>query len=175
MGVWRPATGRVAFLPGSLRMEVGFDLGSDCLQCTGFGDGSYRYELINPDAVFGTYDTRTGAFWLDYAFPIPSGKAALQARFEAHGYPPVAEFDLAGTIRCNERDGYVLSVEDSTSSDPDDDIEYHVWYVDGIPRSNGAAIPLGTHSIDLLAIDSRGAHNRAGEQLVEVTEGPACL
>jgi hypothetical protein len=61
--------------------------------------------------------------------------------------------------RCNHADGYELTASEDDSTDIDSDLDYTVWYVDGVVRSSGYVIPLGNHTIDLLAVDDRGAYD----------------
>jgi hypothetical protein len=177
LAVWRPNTGQVAFPAGSLVFQVDFELSSDsCIDaCSHFGDGTYSRRLVNPEVVFGTFDPLDGSLALDYGFPIIGGEAALAVELTADGHPPEAAINLDAEPRCNHADGYELTASEDDSTDADSDIDYTVWYVDGVVRSSGYVIPLGNHTIDLLAVDDRGAYDFAGSQAVEVIQGPACF
>ena len=177
LAVWRPATGQVAFPSGSLVFQVDLELSSDtCVDaCSHFGDGKYSMRLVNPDVVFGTFDPLNGSLALDYSFPIIDGAASLVVELTVDGHPPKASINLGTESRCNHADGYELTASDDDSADPNSDLDYTVWYVDGVVRSSGYVIPLGHHEIDLLAVDDRGAYDFAGPQALEVLHGPACL
>jgi hypothetical protein len=177
LAVWRPVTGQVAFPAGSLVFQVDFELSSNtCTDaCSHFGDGTYSRRLINPDVVFGTFDPLVGSLVLDYSFSIIGGEAFLSVELTADGHPPEAAMNLGAELRCNHADGYELTASEDDSTDADSDLDYTVWYVDGVVRSSGYVIPLGNHMIDLLAVDDRGAHDFAGSQAVEDMHGPACL
>jgi hypothetical protein len=177
LAVWRPSTGQVAFPAGSLVFQVDFELSSDtCIDaCTHFGDGTYSRRLANPDVVFGTFDPLDGSLALDFSFPIIGGQASLAVDLTADGHPPEATINLEAEPRCNHADGYELTATEDDSTDNDSDLDYTVWYVDGVVRSSGYVIPLGNHTIDLLAVDDRGAYDFAGSQALEVIQGPACL
>jgi hypothetical protein len=177
LAVWRPNTGQVAFPAGSLVLQVDFQLSSDTCNdaCTHFGDGTYSPRLVNPDVVFGTFDPLDGSLTLDYSFPIVGGKAALSVELTVDGHPPEAVIDLGEELPCNRADGYELTPGTDDSTDADSDLDYTVWYVDGVVRPSGYVIPLGKHTIDLLAVDERGAFDFAGSQALEVIQGSACL
>jgi hypothetical protein len=177
LAVWRPITGRVAFPAGSLVFQVDFELSSDtCTEaCSHFGDGTWSRRLVNPDVVFGTFDPLDGSLALNYGFPIIGGEASLTVELTADGHPPEANIDLGAERHCNHANGYELTASEDDSTDTDSDLDYTVWYVDGVVRSSGYVIPLGNHTIDLLAVDERGAYDFAGSQALEVMPGPACL
>jgi hypothetical protein len=173
MGAWRPSTGRVAFLPGAIVLDASFDMSSDCVGCSGLGDGHHEFSLINDSVVFGSFND--GALSLAHSFDVPGGTVMLDVQLEAYEHPPVAAIGFGSVIHCNDPSGYVLSVDDSAARDPDGDIDYEIWVVDGVAEGNGTIIPLGSHTLNLIAVDDRGAHDAAGERLVEVLPGPACL
>jgi hypothetical protein len=177
LAAWRPSTGQVAFPSGSLALQVDFELSSDtCTDaCSHLGDGLYSRRLVNPEAVFGTFDPIDGSLTLDYQFPIIGGEASLAVELSADGHPPEATINLGSESLCNHAEGYELTSDDDKSTDADSDLDYTVWYVDGVVRSRGYVIPLGVHSIDLLAVDARGAYDFAGTRTVEVIHGPDCL
>jgi hypothetical protein len=128
-----------------------------------------------PDVVFGTFDPLDGSLALDYSFPIIGGQASLAVELTAEGHPPEAAINLDAEPHCNHADGYELTAREDDSTDTDSDLDYTVWYVDGVVRSSGYVIPLGNHTIDLLAVDDRGAYDFSGSQALEVIHGPACL
>lgn len=177
LAVWRPNTGQVAFPSGSLVFQVDFELSSDTCTgaCSHFGDGEYSRRLTNPTVVFGRFHPSDGTFDLDYSFPIIGGAASLVVGLTADGHPPEAAMNLVPESPCTHADGYELTDDNDGSTDVDSDLDYTVWYVDGVIRSNGYVIALGHHTIDLLAVDDRGAHDFAGAQVIEVIQGPDCL
>ncbi len=177
LAVWRPSTGRIAFPAGSLVFQVDFELSSNtCTDaCSHFGDGTYSRRLVNPDVVFGTFDPLDGSLTLDYRFPIIGGEASLAIELTADGHPPEAAINLGAERHCNHADGYELTIGEDDSTDSDADLDYTVWYVDGVVHPSGYVIPLGHHTIDLLAVDERGAYDFAESQTLEVMQGPACL
>jgi hypothetical protein len=177
LAVWRPNTGQVAFPSGSLVFHIEFELSSDTCTgtCSHFGDGTYSKTLINSDIIYGAFDPLDGGLTLDYSFPIIGGEASLTVELFADGHPPEANINLSAEPRCNHAGGYELTSSEDGSTDVDSDLDYTAWYVDGVVRSNGYVIPLGIHSIDLLAVDERGAYDFAGAQAVEVIQGSACL
>jgi hypothetical protein len=130
--------------------------------------------LVNLEVVFGTFDPVDG-LTLNYSFPIIGGEASLAVDLTPNGHPPKALINLDSEPRCNHAGGYELTASEDASVDDDSDLDYTVWYVDGAVRASGYVIPVGVHTIDLLAVDDRGAHDFAGLQTLEVIQGPACL
>lgn len=175
LAAWRPSTGQVAFLPGSLVFQVTFTVGSECPTCTGVADGQWSVQLANDEVVYGVFDPADGSLALAYSFEIPGGEGILDLVMEAEGHPPHAALGLPEYVECNTAGGYKLSPGDSASFDADADIDGLVWYVDGIAQTSGFILPVGPHTIDLLAVDSRGARSRAGLDSVEVVLGESCL
>ncbi|GEM_PF-3747736 len=173
--VWRPSTGDVAFFPGTLAIRIGFTVESNCVTCSGYGDGDWEFSpVVNDAVVYGHYDLADDSFELLYDFPVPNGAAAVDSNFAVDGGPPVASLNLGGSVRCDTVSGYSLSSDDLASTDPDNDIEGHLWIVDGVPRSHGHVLPVGDHVVEVLAIDSRGARDYDGPHNFEVLSGPAC-
>jgi hypothetical protein len=173
LGAWRPSTGQVAFLPGSLVFGTSFDVSSDCTDCTGLGDGNYELVLSNHEVVFGRFFA--GGFVLEQTFPVVSGEATLEVDLKVEEGPPHASIALSVREECNDARGYVLGSEDSDSVDPDDDIESEMWIVEGVAVPNGTALEPGTYELALGVVDSRGAWDFADEQEVEVIHGRACI
>jgi len=112
---------------------------------------------------------------LNYQFSIPGGNALLSADFQVNGWPPSAAISLPASTRCNDSGGYLLGSADTASTDPDGDIDGHLWIIDGVPYSHGHVVAVGTHVVELLAIDSRGARSYAGPQNFEVITSSSCI
>lgn len=173
LGVWRPSTGQVAFLPGTLVFAISFDVSSDCAGCSGLGDDHYDLILRNHDVVFGEFSA--GGFVLEQAFPVVGGDATLEVDLEAEEGPPSAGFDLSARVECNDATGYVLGSGDSASTDPDNDIETEMWIVDGTAMPSAPSLDVGTHEVALGVVDRRGAWDFTDERKVEVIRGSACI
>lgn len=165
MGAWRPSTGQVAFPPGSLILDVRFDVSRS---------GHHEFSLTNDSVIFGHFN-RNGTLALAHSFKVLGGTASFDVQLDASEHPPRAAIALAAQVRCNDPQGYVLSADDSAAIDPDGDLDYEIWVVDGVAEGNGTTLPLGAHTLDLVVVDDRGARDAAGKQPVEVILGPACL
>lgn len=176
LAVWRPATGQVAFFADTLVLQANFEVDSTCGTCSGIGDGEWEYYPIsNPDVLFGTYDETYNSLELELEFALPGGTGELSSDFAVAESPPNAVINLSSLAACNHADGYELGSGDISSTDPDNDIDGHMWLIDGVPSPTGSVVGVGTHTIDLLAVDDRGAHDYAGSQSFEVTRAAACL
>lgn len=173
LGAWRPSTGQVAFLPGTLVFGISFDVSSDCMTCSGLGDDHHDLVLRNHEVVFGEFDA--GGFSLEQAFPVVGGEATLELALNPEEGPPTASMDLSAEVECNDPKGYVLGSGDSDSTDPDNDIESEMWIVDGVGVPIGTSLVVGVHDIALGVVDTRGAWDFTDAQEIEVTRGPACL
>lgn len=174
--VWRPATGQVAFLEDTLVLQANFEVDSSCSTCTGIGDGEWEYYPIsNPSVVFGTYDSVDHSLQLTLEFGLPGGIGELASDFAVAESPPTAAINLFGSAGCNHVDGFELGLEAISSTDPDNDIDGHMWIIDGVPSPIGTVVAVGNHTIDLLTVDDRGAHDYAGPRPFEVTQSRPCL
>lgn len=170
LGVQNMALSKVAFAPGALRLRV--ELTIDCDSCNTAGNGTFVSVIENEDYVFADYDD--GALKLEHELAIQSsGTATLTIEVIPGEFPPVAVHDLDATEACDDPEGLVLDASRSFSTDPDDDVEFEIWWVDDEPLGHGSVIPVGTHYVSLEARDSRGAvHRGADQQVVVVTSGP---
>lgn len=173
LGAWRPSTGQVAFLPGTLVLDVSFDVSSDCSTCSGIGDDHYDLVLRNDEVVFGEFSAQ--GFVLEQAFSVVGGEATLKLQLEAQEGPPRAATSLRDQVTCDHADGYRIAAADSVSTDPDGDIDTQMWVVDGIAVPNGTILSVGTHDVALGVVDDRGAWDFTEEQKVEVVRGRMCI
>lgn len=60
------------------------------------------------------------------------------------------------------------------STDPDSDVAFEMWWVDGVPLGHGAVVPLGQHTVSLEVHDSRGAVHRSADHDVTVVQAAPC-
>jgi hypothetical protein len=85
------------------------------------------------------------------------------------GSPPVASFTLPPTVVLGQLEpGLLVSSIPENSNDPDDDLDWKLWLIDGQQVASGYVISPGLHSIRLEVRDTRNAFD-AQEQLVEIT------
>ena len=171
LGVHNLALGKVAFAPGALRLQVQLTVDS-CSNCGSFGNGTHVAVVENQDVVFADYDD--GDLDIRHSFPLQLGSATLEITVEAVERPPVAAHDISSTEVCNDPDGLRLRPSRSLSTDPDDDIVFERWLVDGAPCGSECVVPLGAHEVVLEATDSRGAIDQSEGHWVLVGPGSAC-
>lgn len=165
LGVWRPATGEVYFDDQMLDLRVDFDLAV----------------ADEPAAVVTKYVTNDGGL-----FGIRHGNHAIELinlsvrdeDLEAYatlnydsvdGSPPVARFTLPPTVVLGPRDaGLLVASIPENSTDPDDDLDWKLWLIDGQQVAPGYVIPAGLHTLRLEVRDSRFAFDEQ-EQPVTIT------
>jgi hypothetical protein len=161
---------KVAFAPGALRLFVEFSVAG------GSEGGNHGYFVENTDYVFADYDD--GSLGLELSFPIQSGggEATLTVDLDPDEHPPAAGHDLDASEPCDASTGLDLDPH-LTASDPDNDIDIVIWWVDGEPCSDtkdDCGVPLGTHDVVLEVHDERDARVVAETHEVTVTTGPNC-
>ncbi len=171
LGVHNVALNTVAFAPGALRLRVQIHVDS-CEACLGFGNGTHVAVVENEDYVFADYND--GWLKVDHTFQMQSGSARLHLAIDPVEGPPLASHDLAATEPCDVAGGLTLDDSRSLASDPDDDIAFETWWVDGTPCPHGCVVPKGSHEISLEVHDSRGAVARSTDRSVFVDTSPAC-
>ena len=168
LGEWNTSTNVVSFGEDRIVYDVSFTLsGSEF----GSENGFYWKALTNSEPVTGTLNPTTKLVsWDDNTFSILEvpEKAATQIKFNGSqsltGAPPSAS-GTVGTVTCtSSAGGYV--VLDGTSTDPDDDLEYEAWRIDGTVVHVGSSahtesLTNGTYAYELRAVDSRGAFDQA--------------
>ena len=82
--------------------------------------------------------------------------------------PPISVPGLTSTMVAPTGAGLPVSSLTDASTDPDNDIDSRVWFVDGVKRSGAYVIPTGTHLISLRVIDARGATDEDGATVLIV-------
>jgi hypothetical protein len=168
LGVHHVALDKVAFAPGTLRLRVQVTVANNGSSST-YGDGTHAAIIENDDYVFADYDA--GSLTLAHAFEVQNGEATLTIAVDPVDYPPVAAHDLVATEACDDPGGLALDGSHILSTDPDNDIEFDMWWIDGLPCWNQCALPFGSHQVSLEARDSRGAVHRTTDQWVYVVPG----
>lgn len=168
LGVQNMSLETVAFAPGSLRMLVQFTV-----RGTGIGAGDHAYVVENADYLFADYDD--GSLSLEHEFDIQltGGTATLTVDLVPDEHPPVADHDLGSSEPCDWITGILIDGR-STSTDPDNDIVFEMWWIDGATCINNCWVGFGTHDVSIEAHDARGAVHRTAEHEVTVTNGPNC-
>ncbi|MEX1362751.1 MAG: hypothetical protein AB1Z98_06465 [Nannocystaceae bacterium] len=168
LGIRNMALDVVAFAPGALRLRAEFKV-SSCSSCDSTSDGVHGFLLENEDYVFAHYDD--GALTISHEFSMQSGGTAmLTVAVVPDEHPPTAIHDLGTTELADHVDGLVLDQARSQSVDPDDDIVFESWWVDGVAVGHGGVIPVGNHEVSLEARDARGAVHRTADQWVHVAD-----
>ncbi len=171
LGVQNMALSKVAFAPGALRLRVELTIG--CQSCDTTGNGTHVAIIENQDYVFATYDD--GALTLEHTFDLQSsGSGTLSIEVVPGEFPPVAVHDLGTVEGCDDPGGLVLDATRSFSTDPDSDVSFEMWWVDGEPLGHGSVIPIGAHTVSLEAHDSRGAVHRSSDLYVTVVDAGPC-
>ena len=108
--------------------------------------------------------------------------------------PPVAGMDVPATVACAAGFGGQgdVTLDATPSTDPDDNIDRYVWWVDGAPFLETASavqlasLPLGLHTVALTVVDLFNSFDGVEQQvevvdedppvvLVEDGESPACV
>lgn len=165
------ALSKVAFAPGALRLPVELTIG--CQDCDTTGNGTFVAIIENEDYVFADYDD--GALALEHTFDLQSsGSGTLVLQVVPGEFPPMAVHDLGTVEACDDPGGLVLDAARSFSTDPDSDVAFEMWWVDGVPLGHGAVVPLGQHTVSLEVHDSRGAVHRSADHDVTVVQAAPC-
>lgn len=171
LGVQNMALSKIAFAPGALRLRV--ELTIDCQNCDTAGNGTHVAIIENDDYVFAEYDD--GTLTLEHTFDIQSsGSATLTVEVVPGEFPPTAVHDLGTTEACDDPDGLVLDALRSFSTDPDSDVDFEIWWVDGVPHGHGVVVPVGQHTVALEVHDSRGAVHVSANHHVNVVASAPC-
>ena len=181
MGVRRMSDGVVAFGEGTVHMQLSFTVES-CPTCDPTGDGPYTIMVENKEVLFGFFNpipTLAGhaspAFEINLSFPFQSGFIAVNVYVEPDEHPPEAGHTLPASRRCNDPDGYLLPPSALASVDPDLDLAFQYWVVDGLFHDPSEPIPVGQHTIAVEAWDSRGAVHRSETTNFTVSQSTICM
>jgi hypothetical protein len=94
--------------------------------------------------------------------------------------PPVAMLTPSGTFQCNADGGAQVTFSSAQSSDPDNDLLYRVWKLDGLPMASNivtwpALVPLGMHTISVTVMDSRLTSDTATQSVNVIDTTPPQL
>jgi hypothetical protein len=165
LGVWRPATGEVYFDDQMLDLRVDFDV------AVADEPASTVTKYVTNDG--GLFGVRHGDHAIELAnLSMRDEDLEAYARLDydsADGSPPVARFTLSPTVVLGQFEpGLLVSSIPENSTDPDDDLDWKLWLIDGHQVAPGYVIPAGLHTIRLEVRDSRLAFDER-EQLVMIT------
>lgn len=155
LGVWRTGSDEVYFGDQMLDLRVTFDIS------IGLGTStSVTKYVTNSGPIFG--DIGGGAVQLDN-IAVTDGNLEASADVDYNsldGSPPVASMSLPGhIILSGTQTGVLVSSISTSSSDPDSDLSYTTWMVDGQQVAPSYEIPTGTHTVRLEVRDSRFAYD----------------
>jgi hypothetical protein len=124
------------------------------------------------DALVSTLDAGSPNFLAPTLLPVRNGILSLelgeqsvtwvQAVCENLNTPPTAEAGLDQTVECTSPNGATVTLDGSSSSDPDRDQLSFTWSGPFGSASNATPtvdLPLGDHVIDLVVDDGRGGQS----------------
>lgn len=165
LGVWRTGTNEVYLGDQMLDIRVQYDI------AIGFGNPiTVTKYATNSGDVFGEIGVN-GSIVLD-GLAMSEGDLKAEATLDydsIDGSPPIASFSLASRVALSSgQNGLLVSSIPNTSSDPDGDLDYLLWIIDGQQVAPGYEIPTGNHTVRLEVRDSRFALD-AHEQSVSIS------
>jgi len=172
-GTWQSDTS-FELPPASLGVSAVFRIDDD-------DDGSTT--LVNSaNSLHGNLAKDYGTFTLVGDFDDGNGSSVhLNLSGTAIARPPVARFTPTGAIQCDAPPAVAhVTLDSSTSSDPDGDILHRGWKVDGnIEGLDAVTLPevlsLGSHSVALDVVDSRAGVDEARSEVTVVDTVPPSL
>jgi hypothetical protein len=164
LGVWKPSTNQIYV--GAERMDI-YVFVTHQIGAEAPVEGGYL--VTNAEAIFGEIDPGGGIRILDL---VAGDESTLELEADLVydalvGQPPTADHGMDDTVVAPSADGLPVSDLTDASSDPDNDIEEKLWFVDGVERMFPYVIPPGRHTFALRVIDERGATD-VHESVVEV-------
>jgi hypothetical protein len=165
LGVWRPATGELYFDSHMLELRVDFDLA-----VAGDDASTFTSYVTNDDGLFGIRHGNHDVELSSLSMRDQDLEAYATLDYDSvDGSPPVASFTLPPTVVLDQLDpGLLVASIPESSTDPDDDLDWKLWLIDGQQVAPGYVIPAGLHTIRLEVRDSRFAFD-AQEQPVTIT------
>jgi hypothetical protein len=164
LGIWRPSTNEVYLGDEMLDLVVEFDV-----TVGGGPPTSMTVYATNNGTVFGELDNDAVEF-LDLTITDGDWDATLDLDFDSvDGKPPTASITLASTVTLPTGVTTLpLSNITETSSDPDNDLEYKLWIIDGTQVGPDYEMGLGSHTVRLEVRDERYALDSV-EQTVSIS------
>lgn len=154
LGLWRPATGEVYLGDEMLDFRIDFDLT--------IGDGSpttlTKY-ATNNGHIFGEVGPDDTLEFTGLSVSDDDLVAVADLDYDSvDGEPPVASIMLGAAYALPaDASGLQLSDITNNSSDPDDDLSYQLWIVDGVQVASTHQMGVGSHTVRLEVRDSRYA------------------
>jgi uncharacterized protein (TIGR03382 family) len=165
-GTWQP-NGRFTIPANTGRVVV-----------TAAENGTHTsFDTFNSQDITGTIDPVSGAVSFD-SFSQGQDDTTITIGLSGANttHPPVAAFTVPPTIECNQARGAAVTLDGTASSDPDNDIKFFQWIVNGGAPLFGAKTPatlvLGTNDVMLNVFDSTLAVGTADETVRVVDTTP---
>ncbi|MFN0088631.1 MAG: PKD domain-containing protein, partial [Blastocatellia bacterium] len=97
----------------------------------------------------------------------------------ANGAPVARVAPIPAQVQATLKQGAVIRLDGSASSDPDNDSLSYKWYDNGAQIAEGAIIDVtlaaGLHTVTLKVSDSKGGENTSAPQNVEVLPRPLSI
>jgi hypothetical protein len=165
LGVWRPATGEVYFDDQMLDLRVDFDLA-----VADYPPIAITKYVTNEGGLFGIRHGDHTIELTDLSIHDEDLEAFATLDYDSvDGSPPVASFTLPPTVVLGQLEpGLLVSSIPEHSTDPDDDLDWKLWLIDGQQVPPSHVISPGLHSIRREVRDTRNAFDEQ-EQLVTIT------
>jgi hypothetical protein len=165
LGVWRPETGEIYFDDQMLELRVDYDL-----VIAGEPASTITTYVTNDDGLFGILHGNAAIELMNLSVRDEDLESLATLDYDSvDGSPPVASFTLPPIVVLGPFDaGLVVSSILEKSGDPDDDLDWKLWLIDGQQVAPSYVIPAGLHTIRLEVRDSRSAFDEQ-EQLVMIT------
>jgi hypothetical protein len=165
LGVWRPETGEIYFDDQMLDLCVDYDLA-----VAGDEPSTVTKYVANDGGVFGTRHADHAIALTNLSMRDEDLEAFASLEYDSvDGSPPVASFTLPPTVALGQHEpGLLVSSIPAHTTDPDDDLDWKLWLIDGQQVAPGYVISPGLHRIRLEVRDTRNAFD-AQEQLVTIT------
>jgi hypothetical protein len=134
-------------------IEAGVEVGSD-------GPATTSFFVVNRADIFGEIGLNGAVSFSSLSADDGNG-LEMQADLDYDQLtdgPPTADIGFPNsTIHARTGSGLPITSISDRSSDPDDDLGYKLWIVDGVQRRTNYVIPTGSHTITLEVEDERAA------------------
>jgi hypothetical protein len=156
LGIWNTSSGEIYIGEGMMELYIEADVG------VGSADpATASFFVVNRADIFGEMGLGGSVSFLSLSAD-DGNTLAMEADLDYDRLtdgPPTADIGFADstTIHAPTNSGLPITSINDRSSDPDNDLGYKLWIVDGVERLNNYVIPTGTHTLRLEVEDERAA------------------